>query len=131
MSKILKTLGIYNTKFYEHIYSNLYVDGKLNKEKILNEISVMKKNHEKELALYYDTDKIVTMGNTYYNLCSIITFIDLSANITKFWGGFVEIDEKYIYSLSSGKWRYKGSNKWTKKYLSIDNFMNRIKNKEI
>lgn len=131
MSKMLKTLGIYNTKFYDHVYSNLYVDGKLNKQKIQDEISSIKKHHEKEIELYKDTDTIVNIGSTYYNLNSLIIFIDLSANITKFWGGFVEIDEKYIYSLSSGKWRYKGSNKWTKKYLSIDDFMNRIKNKEI
>lgn len=110
---------------------NIWTNGKLDKEKIKKKMSNIKRQHEIKVELYKDTDKIINIGNYYYNLSSILCLLDLSADITKFWGGFVEISQKYVYSLSSMKWRYKGSAKWSKKYIQMDEFMKKIHDKEI
>ena len=127
---MLKALGIYNTKFYEYVYSNLYVDGKLDKEKINQEIIKIERNHKENCEQYSYKDIPPEIGKTYYNLKSILIFLDLSVNITKFWGGFIEIDTKYVYSLSSGKWRFRGQNKWSKRWIGISDFVKDIVNKE-
>lgn len=111
-------------KYFDHLSTN----GKLDKEKIKKEIKRIKHNYEEERERYSDTDKIITIGNTYYNLMSLLRFLDMSVNITKFWGGFIEINGTHIYSLSSGKWRQKGSAVWSKKRVSHEDII-KISNK--
>lgn len=47
MSKILKNA---NKSYYEYLYSDLYTNGKLDKEKIQTEITKIKASHEKNAS---------------------------------------------------------------------------------
>lgn len=112
---------------------DIWTNKKLDVEKIEIKIKKLNNWHHAEIArMNLDEDNMcfdTSSGRESSRLSTILGILDFGVEINKYWGGFVEINNKYVFSLSSYKWRMKGKNVWSKRGMSsIKDFITKIVN---